>query len=110
MSQNRLDMILDMLQSNPDDTFLRYAVALEYIKLEENEKAIHYLKSLIKDFPDYLPTYYQYGKLLEEKGKTDKAILIYKKGREVATAQKDTKTLGELSEALMILDVYDEEF
>lgn len=103
-------MILDMLKHNADDTFLRYAVALEYVKLDQKEKAIQYLKSLVKDFPDYLATYYQLGKLLEEKGKTDKAIEIYKQGREVAKTQKDSKTLGELGEALMILDVYDEEF
>jgi len=103
-------MILDMLQHNSDDSFLRYAAALEYIKIDDKDKAIHYLKSLVKDFPEYLATYYQLGKILEEKGKPEKAIEIYKKGREVAKKQQDRKTLGELSEALMILDIYDEEF
>jgi hypothetical protein len=49
------------------------------------------------------------GGLLSEKGQTDKAIQVYKEGKEVAKKQNDTKTLGELSEALMLLDVYDDE-
>lgn len=110
MSQNRLDMILEMLQTNDDDSFLRYAAALEYMKLGETDTAIDYLKKLVKDFPEYLASYYQLGKLLEEKGKTNKAIEIYKKGTVVARKQNDTKTLGELGEALMIHDVYDVEF
>lgn len=54
--------------------------------------------------PDYLATYYQLGKLLEEVGKTEEAIEVYKRGRELAKKTKDVKAMGELSEALMILD------
>jgi tetratricopeptide (TPR) repeat protein len=109
MSQNRLEMILEMLDSNPEDPFLRYAAALEYIKLEDKETAIGHLKYLYKEDPEYLATYYQLGKLLEEKGKPSQAIRVYKKGKTIAQKQQDSKTLGELEEALMILDVYDEE-
>ena len=109
MSQNRLEMILEMLQNNPEDEFLQYAAALEYIQLEETNTAIEYLKNLIKTSPDYLASYYQIGKLLEAKGKTNQAISYYKKGKKIAEKQRDMKTLGELEEALMILDVYDEE-
>lgn len=109
MSQNRLEMILEMLGNNPDDEFLRYAAALEYIKLEETDEAIRYLKSLIKDSPDYLASYYQLGKLLEIKNKASQAIKVYQKGKAIAQKQRDVKALGELEEALMLLDVYDEE-
>lgn len=109
MSQSRLDMILDMLQSNPGDAFLRYAAALEYKKADDLNESIRILKQLVKDNPDYLPSYYMLGGLLSEKGQTDKAIQVYKEGKEVAKKQNDTKTLGELSEALMLLDVYDDE-
>lgn len=110
MSQDRLALILEMLENNPADPFLRYAAALEYAKMGLNTEAISYLKSLLKDNPEYLPSYYQLGKLLEERGESELAIAIYRKGKEVAKVQNDGKTLGELSEALMLLDVYDEEF
>lgn len=109
MSQERLQMILEMLANNNTDTFLRYAAALEYRKMGDSAEAIKYLRSLMKDSPEYLPTYYQLGSLLEEKGQSEKAIEVYKEGRVVAKKQNDSKTLGELTEALMLLDVYDDE-
>jgi tetratricopeptide (TPR) repeat protein len=100
----RLSMIEDMLRKNPNDVFLCYAVCLEYYKLGEKTEAIEKLYTLMKSFPDYLPTYYQLGTWLEEQNETTRAKGIYRKGITVAQKQNDAKTLGELSEALMILD------
>jgi len=44
------------------------------------------------------------GKLYEEQNQSDKAIVIFKKGRKVALEQNNQKTLGELTEALMLVD------
>lgn len=109
MSTNRMELIEEMLEKNPDDTFLNYAAALEYKKDNENEKAINMFRRIIDKDPEYLPTYYQLGKLLEEKNKTQEAIDFYKRGRELAKKKNDIKTLGELSEALLILDEDDGE-
>ncbi len=109
MSNSRLDMILAMMRSNPGDAFLRYAAALEYKKADDHVESIRILKQLVKDIPTYLPSYYMLGSILTEKGQTDKAILIFKEGKEIAKKQNDSKTLGELSEALMLLDIYDDE-
>lgn len=104
MSINRLDMITEMLVKNPDDTFLNYAAALENKKRNKPKKAISIFKKIVNQDPDYLSTYYQLGKLLEEVGKTEEAIEVYKSGRVLAQKTKDVKAMGELSEALMILD------
>lgn len=104
MSNNRLDMITEMLVKNPDDTFLNYAAALENKKRNKPKKAISIFKKIVNMDPDYLATYYQLGKLLEEVGKTEEAVEVYKRGRELAKKTKDVKAMGELSEALMILD------
>lgn len=104
-----MELIEEMLEKNPDDTFLNYAAALEYKKDEEIDKAIAMFRRIIDKDPEYLPTYYQLGKLLEEKNKTQEAIDFYKKGRELAKKKNDVKTLGELSEALLILDEDDGE-
>jgi len=104
MSNNRLDMITEMLVKNPEDTFLNYAAALEHKKRNKPKKAITIFKKIVNMDPDYLATYYQLGKLLEEVGKTEEAIEVYKRGRELAKKTKDVKAMGELSEALMILD------
>lgn len=109
MSTNRMELIEEMLEKNPDDTFLNYAAALEYKKDGHPAKAIEVFRKIIDTDPEYLPTYYQLGKLLEAEDKTGEAIEYYKKGRELAKKKNDIKTLGELSEALLILDEDDGE-
>jgi tetratricopeptide (TPR) repeat protein len=99
----RLELVLSMLEKNPDDTFLNYAAALEFKKHGKTEKSIEILTKLIHNHPDYLPSYYQLGQLYEAAGNPEKAIEIYLQGKTVAEQQKDVKTLGEISEALMIL-------
>lgn len=108
MTQDRLKMIETMLETNPKDSFLHYAAALEHHKNGEYSTAVKILKSIVKNDPDYLASYYQLGKMLEEKNKLNEAIEYYKAGKDVARKQNDTKTLGELSEALMLLDVYED--
>jgi len=109
ISHNRMELIAEMLEKNPNDTFLNYAAALEYKKEGKTAKAISFFRKIIDNDPDYLPTYYQLGKLLEEKNKTTEAVVFYKRGRELAKVKNDIKTLGELSEALLILDEDDGE-
>ncbi len=109
MSTSRLDLIAEMLVKNPDDTFLNYAAALEHKKDNENGKAIRIFKKIIEQDPDYLATYYQLGKLLEETGKSKEALEVYKKGHALAVKTNDVKAVGELSEALLILDPADDE-
>jgi tetratricopeptide (TPR) repeat protein len=108
MMQDRLKMIETMLETNPKDSFLHYAAALEHHKSGDTAVAIKILQKIIKNDPDYLASYYQLGKLYEEKGKHEEAVDVYKAGKSIARKQNDTKTLGELSEALMLLDVYED--
>lgn len=110
MSDDRFQMILDLQKKDPDDPFLAYAAALEVRKKGDSEDAINRLQTLKEKDPSYLGTYYQLGKLLEEKGESDEAILIYKAGMTVAKEKNDSKTLGELTEALFILTDDDEEW
>ena len=103
MAVDRLKMILELQEKDPNDPFLAYAAALEYQKKGEHDEAIQRLQKLMSDDPEYLGTYYQLGKMLEQKGKMDAAVVAYKAGMKVAKTQKDSKTLGELTEALFIL-------
>jgi tetratricopeptide (TPR) repeat protein len=108
MMQDRLKMIETMLETNPKDSFLHYAAALEHQKNGEITTAIKIIQKIIKNDPEYLASYYQLGKMLEERNKMEDAVEVYKSGKSVARKQNDMKTLGELSEALMLLDVYED--
>ncbi|MBS1494219.1 MAG: tetratricopeptide repeat protein [Bacteroidetes bacterium] len=97
---SRIETLLNLLEQNPGDEFTKYALALEYVSLQETDNAEKYLKELIAVSPGYLATYYQYGKLLEDKGEVDEARKIYNQGLFVATSQDDLHTKAELQDAL----------
>ena len=108
MSTERLVQIQKMLETHQDDPFLHYAAALEFEKLKNFEEAKLILSELLKKQPNYLPTYYRLGQILEELHENDEAIQVYKLGKKLAEETKDLKAAGELAEALMLLDVFDE--
>jgi Tfp pilus assembly protein PilF len=109
MSQKRIDLISEMLNKNPEDSYLRYAIAIEYLNIGDRNRAIKELTIITKNDKSYMASYYQLGTLLEQKGAKKKAIDVYKSGYEVAKKKNDIKTMGELSEALLILNVYDDQ-
>ncbi|MBN8701612.1 MAG: tetratricopeptide repeat protein [Bacteroidetes bacterium] len=100
----RVTLLLEMLKNDPNDVFLIYALALEHAKEERLEEAIGLLEKAHSINESYLPAYYQLGKLYEQTGESQKAIQIYRKGIFIANSKKDMKTIGELEEALMIID------
>lgn len=100
----RLEQLQEMLQKEPLDPFLNYAIALEHAKAGSVAKAISIIEEIIARDENYLGAYYQLGKYYEETGQKEKAISAYRKGIAIAKKQDNRKTLGELSTALMLLD------
>lgn len=108
MSTERLHQIQKMLETHAEDPFLHYASALEYEKLEQFDEAQKILSNLCIKQPEYLPTYYRLGQILEQLKNPEAAIETYQMGLKLAKSKKDFKAAGELTEALMLLDVFDE--
>jgi tetratricopeptide (TPR) repeat protein len=104
MSSPRFLQLLEMLKTEPNDSFLNYALALEYAKSNDLEKAIELIEALLLKDENYLGAYYQLGKLHEQIGDLQEAIVNYNKGIEIAKKLNNKKTLGELNEALMMLE------
>lgn len=100
---NRTEQIQEMLKSEPNDSFLNYALALEFAKLNELKKTIELIETLLDREPTYLGAYYQLGKFYEQTNDTKKAIDTYSRGIEIAKKQNNRKAESELSEALFIL-------
>ena len=78
----RLELLKRYLQEEPGDSFLRYALALEFMSLNDSEQAYIQLEKLLNDEPYYLAAYYMAGKLAESSGKNSQAIYWYSKGIE----------------------------
>jgi tetratricopeptide (TPR) repeat protein len=103
MENSRLEILLNSLKGNPHDAFTRYLVALELSKLKRHEEAIAQFETLVKEHPNYLPTYYPFAQLYENLGRNDEAIRIYKLGLGVARNAHETHTASEIQAALDVL-------
>lgn len=96
---DRIALLKSYLEKTPDDSFLKHALALEYIKLTEENKAIGLFEELLAHDPDYIGSYYHLGKALERTGHPEKALIIYQKGIEMARRLKDSHSAAELQQA-----------
>lgn len=101
---SRIDEIKKMLKTDPSDSFLCYALALEYEKAGSTKTAIKVLEDLITENPDYLGAYYKIGQLYESGENMEKAIEIYHQGIKLANEKEDNKSKGELEEALWLIE------
>lgn len=97
---NRIERIKEMLLESPKDDFLRHALALEYIKLDDDVSARILFEHIITDNPAYIGSYYHLGKLYERLQLNNLAINIYEKGIEECKKQKDQHSVNELQAAL----------
>jgi|APCry1669190288_1035285.scaffolds.fasta_scaffold72656_2 tetratricopeptide (TPR) repeat protein len=100
MQINRLDNLLKMLESQPNDAFLTYAVGLEYMNSENLPKAWEYFEQLLRSNPDYLPVYYQGALLLIQMQQIEEAKALLFKGVDLAQQLGERKTLNELNDLL----------
>lgn len=92
-----------LLKDTPDDSFTKFALALELLKLNEVTKARVLFESILQNDPEYLGVYYHLGKLYESTGNAQQAMQLYNTGIEVATRQNENRTKLELQNALDIL-------
>lgn len=93
---SRIEKLNEFLKANPSDSFLQHALALEYIKLGDDEKARGLFEELLNREPGYIGSYYHLAKLLERNDKAEEAIKVYEKGMEEAKRAGDNHALGEL--------------
>jgi Tfp pilus assembly protein PilF len=93
---DRISKLKAFLESSPEDSFLKHALALEYIKLNDDNAARRLFEEVLEHEPGYVGSYYHLGKLLERAGEQDLAASIYEKGMAVAKDAKDMHAYNEL--------------
>lgn len=97
---DKIATLEQFLKEDPADTFSRYALALEYAKIEDVSKALHLLGQLKSIDPGYLALYYQMGKLQQSAGFNAEAAATYREGISLAKKQNNRHTQAELMFAL----------
>ena len=105
MENWRLSKLISMHEEDPSDDFVQFALAQEYQKLGQIEKALSWYQNLKANNPGYVGLYYHLGGLLADKGEVDQAIEIYNQGIDVARNQNDQHALSELQNVKMNLEL-----
>lgn len=99
MSDDRLAQLQKFHEEDPEDPFTRFALAQEYLKQDNVERALGLFEALVETNPGYVGTYYHLGKLYERLDRIDDALDTYEQGIEVAREQGEQKALSELQDA-----------
>jgi tetratricopeptide (TPR) repeat protein len=103
MASTRLDILKSMVAQNPNDSFSRYGLAMEYRNGGDLEGAMREFRELIAVNPDYAYAYFHGGQTLERLGRPGEAGEMYRAGIESAMRTGDQHVKGELQGALDLL-------
>ncbi len=101
---DRLRQLQQMLERNPQDTFLLYGIAMEHKKAGEVGPALEYFDRVIQLDPGYCYAYHQRGLLHESTGDAEAARRSYREGVEAARLKGDAHAQGEIQAALDMVD------
>ena len=93
---DRIEKLKEFLRQNPDDSFVQHALALEYIKLGNDNEARTLFETILSREPGYVGSYYHLAKLLERIGENDSAIKVCEKGMVEAKNAGDQLAYNEL--------------
>lgn len=104
-SDKKVKQLASYIRENPDDSFSKFALALEFLKNDEINKARILFEDIRHNDPGYDGVYYHLGRLYEITDQQEKALDIYKKGITVATENDHKRNASELKEALAELQI-----
>ena len=98
---SRIEQLKQFINDDPSDVFARYALALEYLKIDSAD-ALRQFELLIERDPNYLPSYFPAAHLMIELGKDLDADKLFNRGIELAKQQGNRKMEMELQSAYMV--------
>ena len=100
MKTDRLQALLQFIEQNPDDAFVRYGLAQEYANRGQLDNAAKEFTRLVESNPSYQAAYYHGGQIYLKMGRKNEAQKWFKKGIELADRTGDHHARDELLTAL----------
>jgi tetratricopeptide (TPR) repeat protein len=97
---NRTEILKQMLDADPGNSFARYGLATEHKNAGDLEAAVREFDVLLERDANYSAGYFHGGQTLEKLGRLDEARDYYRRGLAVT---RDAHARGELQAALDIL-------
>ena len=104
VASERMKSLQAMLQKEPDDLFLLYAIALEHKKAGEFADAQSWLERVLKKDPLYCVAYQQMAQVHELAGNVAAAKKAYQDGIAAAGKKGDLHAREEMESALATLE------
>ena len=101
---SRREQIESMLAESPQDTFLRYALAMELENENEHEKSLELHRGLMAETTPYVPSFFMSGQQLANLDRVAEAIQILEQGIREAESQNDQHAASEMREFLGSLE------
>jgi Tfp pilus assembly protein PilF len=103
-AKSRRQQLEEMLAETPDDSFLRYGLAMDYLSAGEDEAALTRFRELLEKDPEYVPAYLQAGQLLARLGRESEARTVYQSGIAVARRTGEIHAASEMEGLLGMLE------
>jgi len=100
---SRREKIEAMLADEPQDQFLRYALAMELQKEEQHERSLELLRGLMADSARHVPAFFMAGQHLAAQDRIEEARDVLRDGIEEARRQGEAHAAGEMSDFLTSL-------
>jgi tetratricopeptide (TPR) repeat protein len=100
MKEERIAKLRTFLERDPNDSFSRYALGLEYAGMGKFEEAATTFQDVLQRDPTYVPAYQHLGYTYQKMGRHNEAVAILKRGIDVARQQGDSHAQAEMQEAL----------
>jgi len=100
LASPRILALEQLLAQDPNNTFVRYGLAMEFVNTGELERAVAEFETVREKDPSYGAAYYHGGQALEKLGRLDDARKCYQQGVE---STRDAHARSELQAALDIL-------
>ncbi len=102
---NRIDQIRTLLENDPKDSFLNFALAKEYEKSEQWDEVIQLYKGIVHNEPDYVGVYYHLAAAYHKLDLLDEAMKTYEDGIQVSKKLTDFHAMSELANAKKNLEM-----
>jgi tetratricopeptide (TPR) repeat protein len=97
---DRLAMLKQFLEQNPNDAFARYGLAMEYARAGEMDAALQEFGTLLKANPDYTAAYFQAAQALARAERMEEARQWLRDGIACAERTGDQHAKSEMAAML----------
>ncbi len=102
--ESRVTALKEILDTNPDDAFARYALGLEYSGSGETDAALTEFQRLLVSHPDYTNGYFMAAQTLARAERKDEAQTLLQQGIECARRTRNQHALSEMEAMLEELE------